>query len=538
MEETKTNQQTGLPKGWTWATIGDMCEVIMGQSPPSETYNEEGKGLPFYQGKAEFGDLYPTPVKWCLKPSKIAEAGDVLISVRAPVGPTNLCRERSCIGRGLAALRAKTGVDGKYVLYSLRHKEPELASKATGTTFPAISGDVLRGQTIPLAPTAEQHRIVARIEELFTRLDAGVASLKRARANLKRYRAAVLKAACEGKLVPQDPNDEPASVLLERIRAERRARWEEELRVKGKDPRKAKYEEPAPSDTEGLPELPQGWTWATIGQLVRINYRDNTIHMLRDDLPVTFVPMAAIDGTRGAIISPQERPLSQVRKGFTSFSEGDVLFAKITPCMENGKAAIARGLTNGLGFGSTEFHVLRPEKWVLPEWIFYFIRQPSFREEAKANFAGTAGQLRVPSRFLENHPIPLPPLPEQHRIVAEIERRLSVVQELEATIEASLKRAERLRQAILRQAFEGKLVPQDPSDEPAAVLLERIRRQKEPQAQTAKTAKTLSTNNRKPRTLMAPSARLAQSADTTQQQANQPRAGYVQAAFPLPFDNS
>jgi type I restriction enzyme, S subunit len=108
-----------IPENWFWKKLEEICEIILGQSPPSESYNTEGIGLPFYQGKAEFGMIYPTPWKWCSKPKKIAQANDILISVRAPVGPTNICLEKSCIGRGLAAIRPKGDVLNKYVLYYL-----------------------------------------------------------------------------------------------------------------------------------------------------------------------------------------------------------------------------------------------------------------------------------------------------------------------------------------------------------------------------------------------------------------------------------
>src|SRR5687768_4537224 len=111
------NDTQRLPEGWMLCRLDEVSEIILGQSPSSDTYNTDGKGLPFYQGKAEFGDLYPTTVKWCSKPKKIAEAGDILISVRAPVGPTNLAREKSAIGRGLAALRPQNGMPSKYLLY-------------------------------------------------------------------------------------------------------------------------------------------------------------------------------------------------------------------------------------------------------------------------------------------------------------------------------------------------------------------------------------------------------------------------------------
>jgi len=215
-----------LPEGWVWTTLGEACEVILGQSPPSSTYNTAGIGLPFYQGKAEFGATYPTPVKWCSEPRKVAEAGDILISVRAPVGPTNLCREKSCIGRGLSAIRPKAGMPNLYFLYFLRGIEQDWQSKATGTTFSAISGKVLREQEVPLAPLAEQYRILAEVERRLSVMAALEASMKTALARARRLRQAVLKRAFEGRLVPQDPKDEPASVLLERIRAEREGKRE------------------------------------------------------------------------------------------------------------------------------------------------------------------------------------------------------------------------------------------------------------------------------------------------------------------------
>lgn len=141
---------------------------------------------------------------------------------------------------------------------------------------------------------------------------------------------------------------------------------------------------------------------------------------------VSFVPMAAVDEVAGVISSLESRPFSEVAKGYTAFQDGDVLFAKITPCMENGKAAIATGMVNGLGFGSTEFYVLRPAERVLSEFIFYFVRQPSFRAKAKANFSGTAGQQRVPKGFLEGFLIPLPPLEEQRRIIDILKRADSI----------------------------------------------------------------------------------------------------------------
>ncbi len=169
------------------------------------------------------------------------------------------------------------------------------------------------------------------------------------------------------------------------------------------------------------------WPLEPLSQACTINPRLPRSHGLADDHVVTFVPMAAIDEIAGKIANPQAKPFVEVKKGFTHFENGDVLFAKITPCMENGKAAIARELLGGHGFGSTEFHVLRTKARVLPEWVFYFVRRQSFRMEAKRNFTGTAGQQRVPTTFMESTILPVPPLEEQRRIVDILSHAESIV---------------------------------------------------------------------------------------------------------------
>jgi type I restriction enzyme S subunit len=142
-------------------SLPEVAKIIMGQSPPSSSYNTKGEGLPFFQGKADFGDLYPTVRMFCTEPNKIAQVGDILISVRAPVGPTNLAPERCCIGRGLAAIRGSKNIKTQYLLYFLRSYEPELAERGTGSTFDAISRSDLEAIHLPLPPLDEQKRIAA-----------------------------------------------------------------------------------------------------------------------------------------------------------------------------------------------------------------------------------------------------------------------------------------------------------------------------------------------------------------------------------------
>ena len=161
-----------LPPGWEWAPIEDVCDITLGQSPPGSSYNQTGSGFPFLQGKAEFGDTYPTIKKWTTEPKKLAEESSVLVSVRAPVGPTNLAPFECAIGRGLASLMPRGDIPTSYLLWAMRHSEPGLVRQAAGSTFEAITGKQLRSHVLPIAPPAQQKRIVAAVEEHFSRVDA------------------------------------------------------------------------------------------------------------------------------------------------------------------------------------------------------------------------------------------------------------------------------------------------------------------------------------------------------------------------------
>jgi type I restriction enzyme S subunit len=145
--------------------LSELCDVVMGQSPPSATYNSQGNGLPFFQGKTDFGDIYPDVRMFCSQPARIAEAGDILISVRAPVGPTNLNRQQCCIGRGLAALRANNRLNQKYLFWYLRYHEPKLSTQGRGSTFDAINRDDLEEMRIPYLELPAQEQIVRRLDQ-------------------------------------------------------------------------------------------------------------------------------------------------------------------------------------------------------------------------------------------------------------------------------------------------------------------------------------------------------------------------------------
>jgi type I restriction enzyme S subunit len=181
--------------------------------------------------------------------------------------------------------------------------------------------------------------------------------------------------------------------------------------------------------------------------------------MLTDDTEVSFVPMASVEAAGGRMDASTIRRYAEVKKGYTHFRDGDVLFAKITPCMENGKMAVAHSLRNGVGLGSTEFHVLRPRKGVDPHYVYHFVSSGRYRSEAAHHMTGAVGQKRVPLAFLEQSLIPLPELSEQQRIVAEIEKQLSRLDEAVAGLTRVKANLKRYKAAILKAAVEGRLVP-------------------------------------------------------------------------------
>ena len=318
-----------------------------------------------------------------------------------------------------------------------------------------------------------------------------------------RLRRFILALAVRGKLVEQDPKDEPASELLKRIQAEK-ARL-----VKDGGIRKGKP--PTPLSADELPfAVPLNWQWSQFAEIGFINPRNDA----KGELPASFVPMSMISADFGVANRHEVRPWAEIKSGFTHFAEGDVGLAKITPCFENGKSTVFRGLTGGIGAGTTELHVVRPVL-VDADFLLMFLKCPHFIETGTSRMTGTAGQKRVPTEYFAYAPFPLPPLAEQRRIVAKVDELMALCDRLEAAqkerenrrdrlVAASLNRlntgakpdafrahvsfhlshlpklltrpdhVKQLRQTILSLAVRGRLVPQDPNDEPAAELLRQV----------------------------------------------------------------
>ncbi len=383
------------------------------------------------------------------------------------------------------------------------------------TNLASINKGILRRFPVPIAPFKEQRRIVAKIEELFSDHDAAVAALKRAKANLKRYRAAVLKAAVEGKLTAEwrtkHSNTEPASKLLERILIERRRKWEADQLTKfaaaGKEPPKnwkSKYVEPTPPETIDLPDLPEGWCWARVQQV-------GSVQLGRQRAPQNHNGPHMRPYLRVANVFEDRIDLSDVMemnftpKEFETFrlSYGDILLNEGQSMELVGRPAMYRDEMPEVCFTNSlvRFRVYDgvDTNYALKVFLAYL---NNGRFQKIATITVNIAHLGA-GRFSEIE-FPLAPKEEQAAIIEEVDRHFSLIDAAEKAIILGLARASRLRQGILKRAFEGKLVPQDPNDEPASVLLERIKTERNgefdrPATRRARQSKA-TTRNRTPAT--------------------------------------
>jgi len=297
---------------------------------------------------------------------------------------------------------------------------------------------------IPDIDEQDSHvKIIQNLKEVFGNLDY---SLSHQLDLLKKLRQQILQDAVQGKLVPQDPNDEPASKLLERIKAEK----EKLVREK-----KIKKSKPLPPiNSEEIPfEIPENWVWCRLGEIGVINPRN----YISDDKDVSFIPMSFIYEKYGELPDFEKRKWRDIKRGFTHFANNDVAVAKITPCFENSKACVFKNLLNGYGAGTTELHVFRGiSDFTLPDYIYLNLKTNRFLINGERIMRGVAGQKRVPTEYFREFFIPLPPLQEQHRIVAKIDQLMTLCDELEQSIKQSQKYTQELLQVALKEALEPK----------------------------------------------------------------------------------
>jgi type I restriction enzyme S subunit len=402
-------------KDWMFVKLGEACEIIMGQSPPSSSYNTQGMGLPFFQGKAEFTNLHPIVEKWCIAPNKIAEPNDILLSVRAPVGATNIANQKCCIGRGLAAIRFK---NYKYAFYFLRSIQHKLDSQGTGTTFRAISGEKIRETIFPFPPFSTQIAIVSKIEELFSVLDKGIENLRLAQQQLKTYRQSTLSAGTSGLLT--GTNNFYLNSITIGVPAKENNNWKV---VKLIDVAKLESGHTPRKDTPAY--------WEN-GNVLWLSLQD----------------IRALDGKIAIDTKYKTNELGIENSSARLLPEGTVCFCR----------DISVGFVTIMGKPmSTTQHFAN---WICTEELDNKFLMYSFmasRDSLIRQGQGTTVKtIYMPE--LKEMRIHLPPKEEQRKIVEVIESRLSVADKMEESIDKSLQQAEVLRQSILKKAFEGKLI--------------------------------------------------------------------------------
>ena len=383
--------------------LKECCTIIAGQSPESKYYNSNGDGLPFFQGKADFGELYPSIRVYCSQPTKIAEKDDILLSVRAPVGPTNLAPCKVCIGRGLTAIRPSEVLLTRYVLLFFRYFEAQLASKGTGTTFKAITQDVIKNLEIPIPPLPEQERIVARIEELFSQLDAGVETLKKTKAQLAVYRQAVLKEAF--------------------------------------DSIEDQYYQTLNTAILGSPQ--------------------NGLYKPKSDYSDNGTPILRIDGFYDGFIVKDYyyKRVNLTVDEITRYSLeiGDLIVNRVNSMPYLGKCALVRFLGETTVFESNMMRIKLDNEKVNGDFLTYYLSSSTGRKELTKSAKQAVNQASINQTDVGNAIVPMPPVEIQKRLLTYIESRLSVCDSIEQTVDTALQQAEAMRQSILKDAFVGRL---------------------------------------------------------------------------------
>lgn len=424
----KAEQPYPVPENWCWVKLEAISTIIMGQSPSSEDTTDNSDFIPLVGGAADMGIFFPEVRRYTKIPTKVSEKGDIIFCIRATLGRPVFSNGQYCLGRGVAAIRSNV-CSPKFLRYFFLCFEQYLYDNATGTTFAQVNSSVLQNMPFVFSTYSEQQRIVDRIESLFSKLDEAKEKAQAALDSFEIRKVAILHKAFTGELT---------------------AKWREENYI-------------------GI----NSWKTLELNQVCTVNPKKTDTKNLPDNLEVSFFPMTSLSEIYGEITMPQVRKLKEVRSGYTNFLEGDVVFAKITPCMENGKSAIIGKLVNGIGYGTTEFYVLRCGKELFNRYLYHIVRNRTFRDEAQAVMSGAVGQQRVPKEFMETYRINLPSKPEQIEIVRILDSFFAKERKAKELCSV-LDKIDLIKKSILARAFRGELGTNDPTEESAMELLKSI----------------------------------------------------------------
>jgi len=455
--------------------ICDIAETTSGGTPSRSMSQYYGGNIPWIKsGELNDGlisEHSEAITEEALKNSsaKIYPKGTLVLALYgATVGKVGIVNFATASNQAVCAIFPSREVDKKYLFWFLRQKRLDFIRISFGGAQPNISQTVVKKTLLPVPPLSIQNQVVTILDEYETSknlIETEVVSeikddlhkyniiktgydkiVENNSTNLElceKLLQAILQEAVSGKLVPQNPSDEPASELMKRIKVQK-----EKLVKEGKI-RKDNVPKPI-SKEEVTRELPEGWEWERLGEIVQFNPRN----YLDNSLEVSFVPMKLIEDGYKNEHSFEIKKWSEIKSGFTHFQERDIVFAKITPCFENRKSAIMSNLMNRYGAGTTELIVMRTfDELVLPEFLLLLVKTDDFIKLGVSSFTGTAGQQRVKSEIFQNLVIGLPPLPEQKHIVQKVDHLTNLCGELENKVKKNQENSELLMEAVLKEAF-------------------------------------------------------------------------------------
>jgi type I restriction enzyme S subunit len=463
-----------LPRNWTWTKIGDIADVVTGTTPSKKNPVNYGKFIPFVK-PPELTDSLITEAEDSLseegtKNARIVPPNSVLVSCIGNLGKTGINKVPVAFNQQINAVIFPSTIMPKFGFYYCQTSMVKewLNTVASATTISIVNKSKFENMPFPLAPFGEQVRIVERVEELFGRLDAGVESLRKVKAQLKRYRQTVLKYAFEGKMTEEwreihKHEIEPATKLLEQIKQQETER---------------KYKELPPVEASDLPNLPETWIWIRLGEISeRIQYGTSE----KASAEPSSIPVLRMGNVQeGKIVFGDLKYFPENWSQLNEFllDDGDVLFNRTNSAELVGKTAVYREHHPKAVFASYLIRVQTNKTAYISEILSFFINSLYGRKYIASVVSQQVGQANVNGTKLSLMPIPFIPYQEQIALQQEIERCFSIADETEKAAEQSLKQAEILHQSILKIVFEGKLVLQDSSDEPAERLLQRIKEER------------------------------------------------------------
>lgn len=501
----RSSVPAALPAGWASVVLSDLLDGIeAGKSFKcfSRPANAEEWGVikvsAMTWGEFDEAEQKAVPSRKQVDPRHEIRAGDLLLSrSNTPelVGASvyvRQCRPRLLLSDKSMRLLVRSGIDAAWLHKALSSPSVrgQLSAGATGTSnsMRNVSQEKVLALRLLVPPTHEQRRIVEKVERLFSALDAGVAVLERAKTKLKAYRSAVLKAAIEGRLTEEwrskHEGMEPAAELLKRVLNDRRKKWEEQQRARftaaGKVPPKnwqEKYPQRKRFDVANLPDLPIGWCWGRVSDVGEVQLgRQRSPNHHRGEHMRPYLRVANVYEDRIDTSDVMSMNFTPAEYETYRLEVGDILLNEGQSLEWVGRPAMYRGEVPGSCFQNTLVR-FRAHPPVLPLFALYVFRAYLHNKRFQKVARWTVNIAHLGADRFGQIEFPIPPIAEQQQIVAEIEARLTVVSKLEAQIAANLDRAARLRQSILKRAFEGKLVAQDPADEPIAAALARVRQQ-------------------------------------------------------------